>query len=80
MVDFLKNLCTDYHADGEPLISENELNEGNASLKKYSNPDNFLHHFFKKTRAHTTIAQIAKSYVKFYFIFDALSVIPLYTR
>lgn len=34
--------------------------------------------FFKKTRAHTTITQIAKSYIKFYFIFDVLSIIPLF--
>jgi len=34
--------------------------------------------FFKKTMAHTTTTQIAKSYLRFYFIFDLLSIIPLF--
>jgi len=34
--------------------------------------------FFKKTRAQTTSVLIARSYLKFYFIFDLISIIPLF--
>lgn len=36
--------------------------------------------FFKKTRAHTTTTSIARSYIKFYFFFDLISIIPLFDR
>ena len=34
--------------------------------------------FFKMTRAATSTILIAKSYLKFYFIFDLISIIPLF--
>ena len=51
MVEFLKVLCTDYRSTSEPLISETELIHGgsNARIPRFSDPDNFLHHFFKKS-------------------------------
>jgi hypothetical protein len=51
MVLFLKVLCTDYRSTVEPIISEEELMEGEATsrIPRFSNPDNFLHHFFKKS-------------------------------
>merc|ERR550539_2099412 len=51
MVEFLKVLCTDYRSTSEPLISETELIHGgsNARIPRFSDPDNFLHHFCKKS-------------------------------
>ena len=34
--------------------------------------------FFKLTRAHTTTTQIAKNYIFHYFIFDLISIVPLF--
>ena len=34
--------------------------------------------FFKRNRAHTTMTLIAKSYLRFYFYFDVISIIPLF--
>jgi len=34
--------------------------------------------FFKKTIGNTTTYDIVKSYLKFYFIFDLLSIVPLF--
>ena len=51
MVPFLKILCTNYRSSVEPIISEEEMMNGemNTSSQKFSNPDNFLHHFYKKS-------------------------------
>ena len=51
MVPFLKILCTNYRSSEEPIISEEEMMNGemNTSSQKYSDPDNFLHHFYKKS-------------------------------
>ena len=47
----MKVLCTDYRSTIEPIISEEEMMEGEAKprMPMFSNPDNFLHHFFKKS-------------------------------
>ena len=51
MVPFLKILCTNYRSTNDPIVSEEEMVHGevNISTHKFSNPDNFLHHFYKKS-------------------------------
>ena len=84
------NAChVDLDKDGNYELIENEKdcpkpNPGQKNLKTIEIILDVIYlleiilNFFKKTRAHTTTTQIAKSYLKFYFIFDLVSIVPLF--